>query len=35
MLTDDEALAAFLIEAKRRTCAGLDDDATIAALPRR
>jgi len=31
MLTDNEALAAFLIQAKRRTYAGLDDDATIAA----
>ena len=30
MLTDHDALAAFLIEAKRRTYAGLDDDATIA-----
>jgi len=31
MLMDHDALAAFLIEAKRRTYAGLDDDATIAA----
>jgi hypothetical protein len=30
MLMDHDALAAFLIEAKRRTYAGLDDDATIA-----
>jgi len=31
MLRDQDALAAFLTEAKRRTYAGLDDDATIAA----
>jgi Domain of unknown function (DUF5680) len=30
MLMDHDSLAAFLIEAKRRTYAGLDDDATIA-----
>jgi hypothetical protein len=30
MLLDHDFLAAFLIEAKRRTYAGLDDDATIA-----
>jgi Domain of unknown function (DUF5680) len=30
MLMDHNSLAAFLIEAKRRTYAGLDDDATIA-----
>ena len=30
MLMDHDALAAFLIEAKRRTYAGLDDDATVA-----
>jgi hypothetical protein len=30
MLMDHDALAAFLIKAKRRTYAGLDDDATIA-----
>ena len=30
MLMDHDAVAAFLIEAKRRTYAGLDDDATIA-----
>ena len=30
MLMDHDALAAFLIEAKRRTYAGLDGDATIA-----
>jgi Domain of unknown function (DUF5680) len=31
MSGDHDALAAFLIEAKRRTYAGLDDDATVAA----
>jgi hypothetical protein len=31
MSGDHQALAAFLIEAKRRTYAGLDDDATVAA----
>src|SRR5262245_19251777 len=30
MLMDHDALAAFLIEAKQRTYAGLDDDATVA-----
>ncbi|WP_247400274.1 hypothetical protein [Bradyrhizobium sp. 76] len=35
MVSIPHELAAFLVEAKRRTYAGLDDDATVAAPPLR